>query len=769
MALYLVQSGGITRHLFKRSPRVVLETDAASAEALPAPVRAAADSVVTASLATWLSGRIPGRADGTLTWLSGDQLLCGSPASLRQAFRVPGRRSFLPVHFPCLEELPLLALQPRCICGGPAHESWDFSVRLASSPSASQQAAAALRGNGQAWAQLSLALAAELATPGSGSEALEQLCAARQKTPTLLAALALRNRIVLQIRRRELSQAERLLAEGLQTYPGYAELCYINAWLHIQQGRFAAAVAPLEKAKAGDRGLLGCGGEGSYRADWLLGLVALQVGNLRVAFNHLRRGLLCHPVFVPAVEQLLRLRLSARLVAAHEQEFRQAAWRTPMLREKIFDFLLAHRAFAAAGDLLAALPLAAGCQEPLQERLRAASSCFHSRRGAASGPPGILFSGPFFEHTSLGRINRELAASIVRGSSCRLRLEPSSCSAMFPRLFPQGERLESAILGPLQHLDLTIRHQWPPDFGRPTAGKLAVVLPWEYGAVPRAWVQEIEGQVDELWVPSHFVRGALQRSGVLRTPIEVLPNGFDAATFAPQGSVSRPQGCRKFAFLFVGGAIRRKGIDLLLDAYRSAFDPGEDVTLVLQVSGTAGSYRHNSLTRRLQEAAADPRAPHLQILSDSLDDATLASLYRGCDAFVLPYRGEGFGMPLLEAMACGKPVITTAAGPAREFCGETAAYFIPAREEVVSDEPPPFGEFAGPFTWFEPDTAELARLLRHVFAHPEEAATRGRAAAQLVRKKYGWEQVAQLYQRRIGALLETEAVLSGERAEVLPA
>jgi glycosyltransferase involved in cell wall biosynthesis len=120
-------------------------------------------------------------------------------------------------------------------------------------------------------------------------------------------------------------------------------------------------------------------------------------------------------------------------------------------------------------------------------------------------------------------------------------------------------------------------------------------------------------------------------------------------------------------FLFVGGAIRRKGVDVLLEAFKTAFDTGEDVSLLLAVSGSGGAYAHNSLARQIQLAANDSRCPHVQMITDAIDDATLASLYRGCDALVLPYRGEGFGMPLLEAMVCGKPVITTARGPAQDL------------------------------------------------------------------------------------------------------
>jgi glycosyltransferase involved in cell wall biosynthesis len=378
---------------------------------------------------------------------------------------------------------------------------------------------------------------------------------------------------------------------------------------------------------------------------------------------------------------------------------------------------------------------------------------FRPTRIADTGKPGIILSGPFLEHSSIGRINRELGASLIRSPQLDACLEPTAPFLLPPQMMTGSDLLQPRFLRHPEYLDLTVRHQWPPDFRRPPRGKLAVILPWEYGAAPRVWIDQIRQNVDELWVPSRFVHDVFVRSGLPRDRIQVIPNAVDLGVFTPEGPRLRPLGCRNFMFLFVGGAIRRKGVDVLLEAYGQAFDPGDDVTLVFNVLECAGMYQHNTLSQSVQAMAADPGSPHAQVLTQSFDDATLASVYRACDAFVLPYRAEGFGMPLIEAMACGKPVITTARGPSADFCSPKTAYLISAREQEVDEAPPPLGELSGAFTWFEPDIGELARTLRYLYEHREEAFQRGRLAAKIIARDYNWARITQLYLERIRSLL----------------
>ena len=153
------------------------------------------------------------------------------------------------------------------------------------------------------------------------------------------------------------------------------------------------------------------------------------------------------------------------------------------------------------------------------------------------------------------------------------------------------------------------------------------------------------------------------------------------------------------------------------------------------------------MTGAISEFVNNVRLPHLQLLCEHVGDEALAGLYRACDVFVLPYR-EGFGMPILEAMACGKPVITNAQGPSQDYCSPDTAYLISSREALVQEDPPPLGEMTGAFTCFEPDVGELARTMLHVYQHPAEA-ERAAAPRKLIRQQFNWARISELYLNRI--------------------
>jgi glycosyltransferase involved in cell wall biosynthesis len=307
--------------------------------------------------------------------------------------------------------------------------------------------------------------------------------------------------------------------------------------------------------------------------------------------------------------------------------------------------------------------------------------------------------------------------------------------------------------------DVEVRHQWPPDLRPAPGGHLAVIQPWEFGAIPAEWVDPLRANVDELWVPSDHVRRMYVAAGIDERRVVTIPNGVDLERFTPEGPRLPLDGAPGTRFLFVGGLIWRKGHDILLAAWREAFAGRDDVTLVVKGVGAGGVYR-NGDHDAMRECAASGELPRVHLIEDELDDASLASLYRACDVLVHPYRGEGFAMPVLEAMACGLPVIATAGGPTDEFCPPQAGWRVRAgRAEFPSDRVDSLPTVGRPWV-LEPDAAHLRECLLAAAGDEPERRRRG-AAGRAAAESYGWDAVASRYADRIAALSGGAPLLAG--------
>jgi glycosyltransferase involved in cell wall biosynthesis len=228
--------------------------------------------------------------------------------------------------------------------------------------------------------------------------------------------------------------------------------------------------------------------------------------------------------------------------------------------------------------------------------------------------------------------------------------------------------------------DFVIHHNYLCDFLAPlpsTAGKLIAVRTSDFGPYPVAWANRINEAYDQLWVHSRWTRDLACESGIDPARVRRIPNGFDPTTFHPDGPTYGLPTTKRFRFLFVGGAVQRKGIDVLLQAYRAAFTREDDVVLVIKDAGAANVfYNQRPYHDEIRRVANDPSAPSLVYLAEHLAPEQLAALYRACDCAVFPYRAEGFAMPALEALACGAPTIVPDLGPSRDYSDHDTSFLV---------------------------------------------------------------------------------------------
>jgi glycosyltransferase involved in cell wall biosynthesis len=262
----------------------------------------------------------------------------------------------------------------------------------------------------------------------------------------------------------------------------------------------------------------------------------------------------------------------------------------------------------------------------------------------------------------------------------------------------------------------------------------------EADRLPASWVEQAQ-QMDEVWVPTAWGAAVMRDSGIT-CPISVIPLGVDLARFA---GAAPPRRDERVVFVSVFEWGLRKGWDVLLDAWAAAFHADDPVQLVLKIDHRTP---HGDPLRSIAERLPAGAAPVGVIYNRALGPAQLAALYRGADCFVLPTRGEGWGMPILEAMACGIPAISTDWGGATAFFDASCGYPIPLRALVPADAG---GYVLRGARWAEPDGDALVALLRRAASDHAERRRLGAAAARRA-AEWTWERAIDVLAARLQAL-----------------
>lgn len=203
------------------------------------------------------------------------------------------------------------------------------------------------------------------------------------------------------------------------------------------------------------------------------------------------------------------------------------------------------------------------------------------------------------------------------------------------------------------------------------------------------------------WIvtPSEATRQAVvARWGIGPDRVVAIPHGIDHDVFRPTAARSTLLAEGRPTLVYVGDDNPRKNVGLVVDALAR----GKLDARLVRVGPSRFPEVHEAYRRAAKEQGVDLVEPGY------LGDAELAPLLSHAAAFVWPTRGEGFGFPPLEAMACGAPVVALATPINEEVCGPLARYHADdaascaeAIAEVIAH--PPSAEiltaYARQFTW----------------------------------------------------------------------
>lgn len=255
----------------------------------------------------------------------------------------------------------------------------------------------------------------------------------------------------------------------------------------------------------------------------------------------------------------------------------------------------------------------------------------------------------------------------------------------------------------------------------------------ETTGVPKEWVRQAN-MMDEVWVPSHFNAETFINSGVT-VPIYVIPLGVDCNFFNPQ--IKSYKNHSKYTFLSIFEWGERKAPEILLRAYTKAFKNTDDVILICKVINNDPSI---DINKEISKINLPNNGPDIIFLyNQKIADYQMPTLYQSADCFVLPTRGEGWGMPVLEAMACGLPTIATGWSALTDFFNDELGYVLNIKGLVDAEAKCPYYEG---FQWADPDEEHLIHLMKYVYNNQREAHDKGMRAAEIVKKEWTWDRAA---------------------------
>lgn len=287
------------------------------------------------------------------------------------------------------------------------------------------------------------------------------------------------------------------------------------------------------------------------------------------------------------------------------------------------------------------------------------------------------------------------------------------------------------------------------DFGVVIGGKPLVPeraarwVVWETTELPLAQ-RDICASTRFLWTPSTWGRANLIANGIEEARIAVVPEGVDTDFFRPAARQSK-----RFRFLMVGKWESRKFPEGLLRAFTEEFSADEPVELYLQAHNAY--FPNFSLKAKVEETGVQDQGNI--VLGQPCSMEALRTLYQSADCFVLPTRAEGWGLPILEAMACGVPAIVTHYSAPVDYLNEDNGYPLQVARMVEAHDND-FDIHSG--MWAEPDVAHLRYLMRNAYQNEEERLEKGRQA-RLTAEKFTWNRSAEIALATIRGHLAAQA------------
>lgn len=350
----------------------------------------------------------------------------------------------------------------------------------------------------------------------------------------------------------------------------------------------------------------------------------------------------------------------------------------------------------------------------------------------------IQIEGPFDSSYSLAILNKNAAISLNKIFENKVALYSKEGYGDFEankEFLVKNDNINKMYKKSMKasQCELTLRNLYPPKVsGMKSDLNILNSYGWEESGFPIEYVDDFNENLDGIIAVSSYVKNVLI-SNAVKVPIKVIGNGVDHLLHKESKDINLKTK-KTFKFLHISSCFPRKGIDLLLEAYCFCFKKEDDVVLIIKTFPN----EHNTVEVDIKTIQnKHDNYPEIELINKDLDEEYISYLYKNTNCLVAPSRGEGFGLPMAEAMLFDLPVITTGYGGALDFCKNDNSWLIDYSFEKAKTHISLSNSY-----WAEPCLESLKFLLKEqVSLSKEEKALKTNKAKEYI-KSYTWDNYA---------------------------
>lgn len=292
--------------------------------------------------------------------------------------------------------------------------------------------------------------------------------------------------------------------------------------------------------------------------------------------------------------------------------------------------------------------------------------------------------GPFDSFYSLAIVNKNIALALDSINVANVKLYSTEGAGDFnPNLKKLDTTIKDIANKKLDNIDITIRNLYPPRTNA-MKGYHKIIGPygWEESKFPQLYVDNFNTKLTMLFTMSSYVKKTLKDNGV---SIPVQTTGIVVEDIlhvnSQPFSFSLPNG---FKLLHISSCFPRKGVDLLLNVF-DELDQQGNISLIIKTFPNEHNQILNSLHVKSFTLSKNYEKDislytkgnkQLLLINKDIPQSNIKYLYENTNLLVAPSFGEGFGLPMAEAMLLDLPVLTTAFGGQTDFCTPQNSWLI---------------------------------------------------------------------------------------------